>query len=175
LPFTESFYRRILRLKKDFFGRARSGPFGDNVMAKVIQWWKERWQRWRGLSSLPSHLLKGRRGEALAEQWLRREAGFRVLKRNWRSGRGEIDLIGYLPDRQLVFVEVRSRQATARVSGSQSISWAKAKLLRRTAEAYLRTLKEQPAWRFDIVEIRWQSEAEPEIRHFSHCAMGRRR
>lgn len=143
-------------------------------MGGVIQRWKALWARWRSEKALPEHLSKGQRGERLAENWLKRELGFRVLHRNWRSGRGEIDLIGHLPDRQLVFVEVRSRQATARVSGAQSITAKKARLLRRTAETYLRTLREVPSWRFDIVEIRWQGEAEPDLRHYSHCAMGRR-
>jgi putative endonuclease len=64
-------------------------------------------------SKNPRHAL-GRRGEQLAAQHLRAR-GFRLLARNARTPRGEIDLIAF--DRAtLVFAEVKTRRVS-RTSG----------------------------------------------------------
>ncbi len=52
----------------------------------------------------------GQAGEAVAERRLRL-LGYRVLDRNLRVGRGEIDLLAYDPtERVLAFIEVKTRQ-----------------------------------------------------------------
>lgn len=119
------------------------------------------------------HLLKGRRAEELAADWLRRELRLRWRERNWSDGHGEIDLIGVAPDGQWIFVEVRSRQATALVSGYHTITRRKKKILRRTINTYLRQLPAIPAWRFDVVEIGWRDDQAPRIRHFAQVSLGR--
>jgi putative endonuclease len=48
---------------------------------------------------------KGRKGETLAENYFK-ERGFSVIQRNYRRGRGEIDLI-LRKESDLVFVEVK--------------------------------------------------------------------
>lgn len=60
-------------------------------------------------SPLPEDHRRGRWGEDYVARRLRRE-GLRVLQRNWRDGRREIDLI--MIDRasgEIVFVEVKTR------------------------------------------------------------------
>lgn len=111
---------------------------------------------------------RGWRGERLAERWLRRQRGYRLVRRNWRAGRGEIDLI--MRDEAagaLVFVEVRSRAAHALVGGYHSIRSRKRRVLRRTIGYYLKHLR-SPAvsWRFDVVEVAWKRRGRAEVRHF---------
>lgn len=132
----------------------------------LFRWLCEVWARKE--SALPARHRRGREGEARAERWLRRELGWTCLARNWRAGRGELDRIMRTPEGVLVFVEVRGRAAHALVSGYQSITPHKRRVLRRTIEAYLRRLGKtgRPPWRCDVVELRWRAGAEPEIRHF---------
>lgn len=112
----------------------------------------------------------GREGENAAAGFLRREKGMKVLERNWRHGRGEIDLIAR--DREvLVFVEVRSRRTGALVSGYDSVNREKKRVLRRTARAYLRALR-TPArhFRFDIIEVR-HSDGKQQILHYENVRL----
>lgn len=125
----------------------------------------------RPLSEEVSRAEKGRQAERMAEKWLRRNCGYRLVSRNWRHGRGEIDLIMHTPNDELAFIEVRARSETAQVSGYHSISPAKRKLLRRTAEAYLRRLDRIPAWKFDVVELAWSPPHPPDIRHFTSVSL----
>ena len=111
-------------------------------------------------------MRRGQSGEALAEKWLCREQGWTCVTRNWRAGRGELDLIMRTPAGQLVFVEVRGRAAHAKVGGYHSVTANKRKVLRKTVLAYLHKLRGvPPAWRFDIVEVVWRKDADPELRH----------
>jgi putative endonuclease len=114
----------------------------------------------------PETHRRGRRGEEMAARWLASRLGWTTVARNWRSGRGELDLVMRAPDGLLIFVEVRGRAAHARVGGFASITPRKRRVLRRTAEAYRRKLRDAPArWRFDVMEILWHGEAAPEVRH----------
>lgn len=80
--------------------------------------------------------------------------GLKLLKRNARAGRGEIDLILRDGD-TLVFVEVRAREDGALVTAAESLSARKCAKVRETAE---RLIASQPAWqglycRFDVVAV----------------------
>jgi hypothetical protein len=58
----------------------------------------------------------GAAGEKVAEQHLVSTQGIRVLARNWRHGRDELDLV-CLDGETLVFVEVKMRRSGAQVPG----------------------------------------------------------
>jgi len=109
---------------------------------------------------------RGRFGEREAARFLRREKGFRILVRNWRSGRDEIDLVarhGVV----LVFVEVRTRDEAATVGGYHSVTGRKKQALRRVCRAYLHNINPRPAhFRFDIVEVRLGNAGDFAIHHF---------
>ncbi|MCX6826293.1 MAG: YraN family protein [candidate division Zixibacteria bacterium] len=53
----------------------------------------------------PTASQRGKRYEKLAEEYLINK-GFRILERNWRFGRKEIDLIA-LKEKTIIFVEVK--------------------------------------------------------------------
>ncbi|HKJ89490.1 MAG TPA: YraN family protein [Oceanipulchritudo sp.] len=97
----------------------------------------------------------GEWGEKVAERYLRKREGMRVLDRRWRQGHGELDLI-MCQGRTMVFVEVRVRTGEANpLAAYQSIGKGKWRVLRSTARGYLRQAHWRPeAVRFDVVGIR---------------------
>jgi len=91
----------------------------------------------------------GARAEALATDYLARQ-GLVLVARNFRSRRGEIDVI--VRDRDtLVFVEVRLRSQAAFGGAAASITPAKRARLLAAAHAYLATLEREPPCRFDAI------------------------
>ena len=110
----------------------------------------------------------GRYGEKVAARFLQR-AGLKILARNYRHRRGEVDLVARHA-RELVMVEVKSRHPRARLAPEHSVTWAKQRKIISTANAYLRELcGRPPAVRFDIVEV-WQATGEiPRCRWIRHA------
>jgi putative endonuclease len=113
----------------------------------------------RGAASVPANtknqttLARGHRAETTAAEYLMQQ-GLKLIDRNVRAGRGEIDLI-MRDGPTLVFVEVRARKVGAWVSAEESISRSKRQKVIETAE---RLLNEKPDWRkypcrFDVVAI----------------------
>ena len=121
----------------------------------------------------------GGRGEKLAADWLRRERGFTVVARNWRSPRDrrdEIDLV-CRDGEVLVFVEVKARAAGALVPGFYAVNARKKRVLLRACRAYLARLSVQPrTYRLDVVEIVHPAAdavgaAAPEVLHFENVPL----
>ena len=73
----------------------------------------------------------GRRGEEIASAYLK-QAGIRILDRNWRCAEGEIDIVA-VERRVLVICEVKTRSGTGYGSPLDAISRAKLRRLRRLA------------------------------------------
>lgn len=94
----------------------------------------------------------GRRSERLACRYLRKK-GFRLIERNYRSGRHEIDLVMRDGD-TTVFVEVKARSSTDFGRPAEFVTAAKRRFLLLAAEAYLleNRLSGRPA-RFDVIEV----------------------
>ncbi len=99
---------------------------------------------------------KGSAGESLAEKLLT-EKGFKLVERNYRYGRGEIDLIFY--DRDiLVFIEVRSVSSDMYGEPEDTISIRKRKQIKKIAGAYLWEKEiNDVECRFDVVAIKWEN------------------
>ena len=118
-----------------------------------------------------SRAERGRYGEDLAERYCRRELGYRVLARNWRSKRDELDLI--CMDKQvLVFVEVRSRAKGSLVSGVHSVTVHKKQVLQRACKSYLKQLQNPPKhFRFDIIDVSLSDGELGEVRHYANVPL----
>jgi putative endonuclease len=111
-----------------------------------------------------SHQASGRRGEDLAHRFLRRE-GFKIVARNFRarSGRGEIDLIGWDQDK-LVFVEVKSRASDEFGTPDRAVDAEKQSRIYRAAREYTRRANvEWEHVRFDIVSVLLTDSPEIEL------------
>jgi putative endonuclease len=118
--------------------------------------WAQRYRAFRARRQRASHLRLGRRGERLAASFLRREHGFKILYRNFRSKYGgEIDLV--CRDRAanaLVFVEVKTRRSDAFGPPHAAVTRAKQERLLRGARQWLRMLdRPEIVYRFDVVEV----------------------
>jgi putative endonuclease len=113
----------------------------------------------------------GAAGEKAAEQHLISTRGIQVLARNWRQGRDELDLV-CRDGEVLVFVEVKTRQAGARVPGYFTVNKRKKTALLRAIRAYRARLSPKPkAVRFDIVEVEWAGGAPGKVRHFENVPL----
>lgn len=97
------------------------------------------------------HLEVGRLGEDLACRLLWHK-GFRILERNYRGGRGEIDIIAEKAGR-IRFIEVKTRTSTTFGPPEERVDAKKRQLVREAAAAYLSQFREAPSagFQFDIV------------------------
>lgn len=94
----------------------------------------------------------GADGEAAAATWYEAR-GFEVVARNWRCRDGELDLV-VRRDRQLVFVEVKTRTSARFGAPAEAVTPAKQRRLRRLAMRYLAdTGTTAGVLRFDVVAI----------------------
>lgn len=113
---------------------------------------------------IPRHLRHGQMGERAARKALRK-LGMKFLVANFKSGRGEIDLI--FRDRNcLVFVEVKTRAADSWSRPAASVDARKRLLLTKTAFDYLYLLRyPKLKFRFDIVEVLIHEDRVADVRH----------
>ena len=96
----------------------------------------------------------GRWGERLAA-WYLFFHGCRILERNWRYGRYEIDIVAR--ERRtgvLVFAEVKTRSSTAFGRPADAVTAHKRLFLTRAAQGYLKKHDGFDALtRFDVIEV----------------------
>jgi putative endonuclease len=112
----------------------------------------------------PEPMRRGKLGERAAKKLLQKQ-GMKFLTANFRSKRGEVDLIFRDTD-CLVFVEVKTRSSEDWVRPAAFVDAGKRWRLSRCALDYLRLLKNPPIKiRFDIVEVLLQDGAVGEVRH----------
>ena len=115
----------------------------------------------------------GRRGEDLAVATLEAK-GYRVLDRNYRWGREEVDVVAFQPTPAddggvIVFVEVKTRRGTGFGRPEAAVDAAKQQAILRVAEAYLHERRLMPApTRFDVVAVLLGAGG-PQIEHFENA------
>lgn len=102
-------------------------------------------------------------GEDIAGRYLTR-SGYEVIERNYRTRRGELDLIARRGD-TLVIVEVKLRRGTAYGDPLEAVTPRKQQAIRLLAEEYLS--ERDPHFqelRFDVIGILLRA-GRPEISH----------
>ena len=106
---------------------------------------------------------RGIQGEDAAVEYLEKK-GYRILERNFRFDRAEVDIIAEDRD-QLVFVEVKARRSRLFGAPEEAVTEAKCKQLWKAAEGYL-TEKDLDGeqCRFDVIAIEYDNDV-PTIRH----------
>ncbi len=107
--------------------------------------------------------LLGKTGEKIAQKYLV-EKGYKVLATNYRSRRGEIDIICQ-DGETVVFVEVKTRTSEKFGTPAEAVTAQKQERLHRLAMEYLiaNNLELRPV-RFDVLTLSFIS-AQPEIEH----------
>ncbi|MDO9581291.1 MAG: YraN family protein [Bacteroidales bacterium] len=97
-----------------------------------------------------SHNL-GKKGEELAADHLRK-VGFKILLRNWRWGKHEIDIIAEKDD-VIVFMEVKTRTDDFQMHPVTAVTNEKQKSIIWAADGYLKKFNVDKESRFDVITI----------------------
>lgn len=96
--------------------------------------------------------VTGKAGEELAAKFLKKN-GYGILKRNYRSVFGEIDIIAE-KDGFLVFVEVKTRLSLRYGAPKTAVTEHKKKQISKTAQEFInRNRLQNHMARFDVVSI----------------------
>ncbi|WP_020532948.1 YraN family protein [Flexithrix dorotheae] len=98
-----------------------------------------------------NHLEFGKKGEDLAVKFLL-EKKYKILDRNFRHKRGEIDIIAEKGN-FVVFFEVKTRSNTKFGNPEEAVDLKKEKLIKETAEYFLSKKTKIHFIRFDIIAI----------------------
>lgn len=115
--------------------------------------------------SLAHHRLRlGAFGERLAADYLR-SLGFLVLRRGFRAGRHEIDLV-VRRGRQVAFVEVKARRSRRCGEASAAVTARKRWIISRVAAVWVdRHGRPGDRYRFDVVAIECPRGQPPAVTH----------
>ena len=117
-----------------------------------------------GSAASPAHLRAGALGEKAAKKFLKQQ-GLKFLTANFRSPRGEIDLI-FRDGDCLVFAEVKTRSSEEWTRPAAAVDAERRRRLTQCALDYLQLLKNPKIKiRFDIVEVLMTNCKVREIRH----------
>jgi putative endonuclease len=97
-----------------------------------------------------SHIL-GIKGEDIAAEHLKK-SGYKILFRNWKWGKHEIDIIAEKDD-MVVFVEVKTRTDDFLGGLPSAITTEKQKSIIYAADGYLQKFSVDKESRFDVLTI----------------------
>lgn len=100
---------------------------------------------------MADHNDLGERGEQFAQKYLE-NLGYTILEVNWRERKFEIDLIA-IDNKELVFVEVKTRSTDFFGNPEEAVSERKQEHLINGADCYLGSNDLDLECRFDIIAI----------------------
>ena len=106
----------------------------------------------------------GQQGEAIAATYLI-DAGYTIVKRNWRFSKTEIDIIARKAD-VLIVVEVKTRSNDTFVEPAATVSEAQMRRLADAYAAYAYQIGHAGECRFDVIGIVLNADGDPTIKHY---------
>lgn len=112
----------------------------------------------------------GDEGEEIAVEHLV-EKGYEIIDRNYRYGKGEIDIIAKDPENgDMVFIEVKSKKNLEFGDPVYSVTKNKMRQLKRMAELYLydKDINEIDC-RFDVITVLLRGKQKPIIEHYENA------
>lgn len=119
----------------------------------------------------------GDRGEEIAVRFLE-ERGYRIMDRNYRFERNEVDVVCFHPapddeGGEIVFVEVKTRSSLGHGAPDAAVTEAKQQNVRAASQAWLyeRQLEGAPA-RFDVVTVLLNQDESPTVEHHENAFLG---
>jgi len=113
---------------------------------------------------MAKHHDVGKTGEALAADWLSRH-NYEILERNWRFSRAEVDIIARQGE-ALIFLEVKTRSSQRHGHPAAFVNLKKRRFLADAAQEYMRQVKHEWEFRFDIISVLFSPYGPPKIEHF---------
>jgi putative endonuclease len=113
---------------------------------------------------MAQHLETGKTGEDLAAAHLEAK-GLRILHRNWRFGRAEVDIVAE-DGKVLVLAEVKTRRSAQFGRPEEFVSAKKQRFMAEAASQYMEQFGYDWEIRFDIVSVLFLPGAAPQIEHF---------
>ena len=112
----------------------------------------------------------GNRGESLAAKYLE-EKGYKILERNFRSGRNEIDIVAEDGD-SIVFVEVKTtssdRAEKMRLPCTAVDKNKKQRIIECARDYIMKHRVSTDGYRFDVIEV-YLNRDTPEINHIENA------
>ena len=110
----------------------------------------------------------GNKGEDLAASILVKK-GYQIVERNYRYGKGEIDLIAKDGD-VLVFIEVKARKNLEYGPPELAVTKGKQRQIRKIAEAYLyeKEITDMDC-RMDVIAVQFYQNQKPRINHIENA------
>ncbi len=113
---------------------------------------------------MAKHLETGLRGERYAVDFLLKK-GYKILERNWRHKKAEIDIIAMDGD-ILVFVEVKTRSSDLWGEPADFVTTRKMELMTDAMGAYMDKIDHDWEVRFDIIGVILHQNRHHELQHF---------
>ena len=110
----------------------------------------------------------GKKGEDLVEQYLRKNE-YKIRERNFSCRFGEIDIIAE-KDKEIVFIEVKTRKSFYFGEPEESIDRRKQKKIMRTAEKYIQENKLYEHFvRIDAIFVVFNQKGKITIKHLKNA------
>lgn len=116
---------------------------------------------------MAEHNLLGRIGEDMAAAHLLRN-GYRILHRNWRSGRRELDIVAE-KEATLVVVEVKTRRNDEYGPAEDALTPMKIRHLVSATDAYVKKYKIDHNIRFDLITLTGENEQNFVLQHIEQA------
>ena len=117
-----------------------------------------------------AHLTIGQLGEAMAQEYLKKQ-GYKIVIRNYRTKRGEIDIIAEKRG-CLVFVEVRTKVGERFGTPEETLDWKKRRKLLGNAKAYVVYQKYSGLYRVDaICIVLSDGTTEERLKHYENIEL----
>jgi putative endonuclease len=113
----------------------------------------------------------GAAGEKAAEDWLAEE-GFRIVARNWRSGRYELDIVAHRGG-AIHFVEVKTRDADGWTSPEEALTPAKPRSFRYAVQAWLASNPTDLEPQMDLIAVDTSPDGKPRVRYIPEAVICR--
>jgi putative endonuclease len=107
----------------------------------------------------------GQHGEQLAAEYLI-SLGYKILERNWRYSKSEIDLIA-MHENILVLIEVKTRSYDFFGTPESFVSDHKELLMHEAASVYMEKIQHDWEFRFDIIGILLNNDGTHTLEHFT--------
>jgi len=113
------------------------------------------------------HTEIGIKGEEIAVDFLQKK-GYKIINKNWRSGKKEIDIIAFIND-VLVFFEIKTRSNYDFGFPEEAVNKKKQAFIKSAADAFIAANPQYTTIRFDIISIVLSGNTVKEIVHFEEA------